>query len=41
MKQLSYILLLIALPMLAVSQTKFQFQNTSLSTQERVENLLS
>ncbi len=41
MKQLSYILLLIALPMLAVSQTKFQFQNTSLSTQERVESLLS
>ncbi|MDP2887752.1 MAG: glycoside hydrolase family 3 C-terminal domain-containing protein [Bacteroidota bacterium] len=41
MKQLSYILLLIALPMLSVSQTKFQFQNTSLSTQERVENLLS
>ena len=41
MKRLSYILLLLALPMLAVSQTKFQFQNTSLSTQERVENLLS
>ncbi len=41
MKHLSYILLLIALPMLAVSQTKFQFQNSSLSTQERVENLLS
>ena len=41
MKHLSYILLLIALPMLAVSQTKFQFQNTSLSTQERVESLLS
>ena len=41
MKRLSYILLLLALPMLAVSQNKFQFQNTSLSTQERVENLLS
>jgi beta-glucosidase len=41
MKHLSYILLLFALPLLAVSQTKFQFQNTSLSTQERVENLLS
>ena len=41
MKHLSYILLLLALPMLSVSQTKFQFQNTSLSTQERVENLLS
>ena len=41
MKHLSYILLLIALPMLSVSQTKYQFQNTSLSTQERVEYLLS
>ncbi|HCY39753.1 MAG TPA: glucan 1,4-alpha-glucosidase [Prolixibacteraceae bacterium] len=41
MKHLSYILLLIALPMLSVSQTKYQFQNISLSTQERVEYLLS
>jgi beta-glucosidase len=41
MKHLMHILLLIALPILAVSQTKFPFQNTQLSTQERVENLLS
>ena len=41
MKFVLYIFLLLALPMLAVSQTKFQFQNTDLSTQERVENLLS
>jgi len=41
MKQLFYLILLISLPMMAVSQTKFQFQNTSLSTQERVESLLS
>ncbi|HEY3369927.1 MAG TPA: glycoside hydrolase family 3 C-terminal domain-containing protein [Prolixibacteraceae bacterium] len=41
MKHLSYIILLLVLPMLAVSQSKFQFQNTSLSTQERVESLLS
>jgi beta-glucosidase len=40
MKHLLYIFLLIALPLMAVSQNKFQFQNTSLSTQERVENLL-
>ena len=41
MKQLLYIFLLVALPMMAVSQNKFLFQNTNLSTQERVENLLS
>ncbi|HET6558626.1 MAG TPA: glycoside hydrolase family 3 C-terminal domain-containing protein [Prolixibacteraceae bacterium] len=41
MKYLRYILLLVMLPMMAVSQAKYQFQNTSLSTQERVENLLS
>ena len=41
MKIILYSILLLALPMLAVSQTKFQFQNTTLSTQERVENLLS
>lgn len=41
MKKLLYIFLLLALPMLADSQTKFQFQNTNLSTQERVESLLS
>ena len=34
-------LLMIACPFLGISQTKFQFQNTNLSTQERVENLLS
>lgn len=41
MKPLYYLFLLLILPMLAVSQTKFQFQNTNLSTQERVESLLS
>ena len=41
MKHLLYIFLLIVLPLLAVSQNKFQFQNSTLSTQERVENLLS
>ncbi len=32
---------LIVCPFLGISQTKFQFQNTNLSTQERVESLLS
>ncbi len=41
MKHYLYLLLLLASPFLGTSQTKFQFQNTSLSTQERVENLLS
>jgi beta-glucosidase len=40
MKQ-SIILILLALPFLAVSQARFPFQNTNLSVQERVENLLS
>ncbi len=34
-------LLLLSCSFSGISQTKFQFQNTSLSTQERVENLLS
>ncbi|HAH26292.1 MAG TPA: glucan 1,4-alpha-glucosidase, partial [Prolixibacteraceae bacterium] len=41
MKHLLYIVFMLALPVMAVSQTKFQFQNTNLSTQERVESLLS
>ena len=41
MKRLSTIFLLLALSMMAVSQNKFLFQNTNLSTQERVESLLS
>lgn len=41
MKHICYLILLMALPMLAKPQYKFQFQNTNLSIQERVENLLS
>jgi beta-glucosidase len=41
MKHFINLLLLAALPLLSVAQTKYQFQNTSLSTQERVESLLS
>jgi beta-glucosidase len=41
MKHLINLLLLAALPLLSVAQTKYPFQNTSLSTQERVESLLS
>ena len=41
MKQSLYFILLLACPFLGISQTKFQFQNTNLSTQERVESLLS
>ena len=41
MKHKLYILVLLVCPILGISQTKFQFQNTNLSTQERVENLLS
>ena len=36
-----YFLLLLVSPLTGISQIRFQFQNTSLSTQERVENLLS
>jgi len=36
-----YLILLLACPFLGISQTRFQFQNTNLSTQERVESLLS
>ena len=35
------LLLLIVSPFLGISQTRYQFQNTNLSTQERVESLLS
>ncbi len=41
MRRNLFFLLLLACPFLGISQTKFQFQNTNLSTQERVENLLS
>jgi beta-glucosidase len=41
MRRNLFFLLLISCPFLGISQTKFQFQNTNLSTQERVENLLS
>ena len=41
MKLNLYILLLSICPFLGISQNKFQFQNTNLSTQERVESLLS
>lgn len=40
MKLKLHFLFLILCPFLGISQTKFQFQNTSLSTQERVESLL-
>lgn len=41
MKKRLYLLLLLIYPLMGISQTKFQFQNTNLSTQERVESLLS
>jgi len=41
MKHSLYFILLLVCPFLGISQTKFQFQNTNLSTQERVESLLS
>ena len=41
MKLYLYLILLLACPLWGISQNKFQFQNTNLSTQERVENLLS
>jgi beta-glucosidase len=41
MKHLLYFFLLLAGPFMGFSQTRFQFQNTNLSTQERVESLLS
>ena len=36
-----FFLLMLVVPFVGVSQVKYQFQNTNLSTQERVENLLS
>ena len=41
MKQNLYLILLLLCPFLGISQTRFQFQNTNLSTEERVESLLS
>lgn len=41
MRRKLYLLLLLVSPLLGISQTKFQFQNLNLSTQERVESLLS
>lgn len=41
MKLKFYFLILLVSPLLGISQAKFQFQNTNLSTQERVESLLS
>ena len=36
-----FLLLFLICPFLGISQNRFQFQNTNLSTQERVESLLS
>jgi len=41
MKRYIYLLLLFVCPFAGFSQIKYQFQNTNLSVQERVENLLS
>ncbi len=41
MRNKLYFLILLLSPLIGVSQVKFQFQNTNLSTQERVESLLS
>ncbi len=41
MKNKLYFLILLLCPLFGISQVKFQFQNTNLSTQERVESLLS
>ena len=41
MKQSLYLIFLLVCPFLGTTQTRYQFQNTNLSTQERVENLLS
>ena len=41
MKHNLYLLLLMICPFVGSSQSRFQFQNTNLSTQERVESLLS
>ncbi|MFA5329978.1 MAG: glycoside hydrolase family 3 C-terminal domain-containing protein [Prolixibacteraceae bacterium] len=41
MKQKLYFLIIILFPLVGISQTRFQFQDTRLSFQERVENLLS
>jgi len=41
MKHNLYLILLLLCPLLGISQTRFQFQNTNLSVEERVESLLS
>jgi beta-glucosidase len=41
MKKNRFIMLLLLCPVIGLTQPKFQFQNTNLSIQERVENLLS
>ena len=41
MKNYLFLFLLFACPFGAISQSKFQYQNTKLSTEERVESLLS
>ncbi len=41
MKHNLYLILLLLCPLMSISQTKFQFQNTNLSVEERVESLLS
>jgi beta-glucosidase len=41
MKHYLYLILLFVSPLLGISQTRFQFQDTNLSTQERVESLLA
>lgn len=41
MKTKFFLLIMLVCPLFGLSQQKFQFQNTNLSTQERVESLLS
>ena len=41
MKHYLYLILLFVCPLLGISQPRFQFQDTNLSTQERVESLLA
>ncbi|MBW8323941.1 MAG: glycoside hydrolase family 3 C-terminal domain-containing protein [Prolixibacteraceae bacterium] len=41
MKHYLYLILLLVCPLPGISQPRFQFQNTNLSTQERVESLLA
>ena len=41
MKNLFSLILFFSIPFLGFSQNKFQYQNTNLSIEERVESLLS